>query len=477
MSTQRGSGYGLRRRCLSFVEVSAQSIAGISPTSTLVLVISLVFASAGNGTWLAYLLATIGLMLVGLGINQFAKRSASPGAFFVYIGQALGPSVGFISGWSLLLAYILSSVAALIGASNFASVLLAMMHITVHPLILYAVGAALIWYVAYKDIRLSASLMLVLEGVSIVLILILGILVLVNRSNLFDWPQIQLSGINFDGVRLGLILAIFSYVGYESATAIGEEAKRPLVTVPRAVLLSPLICGIFFMAYAYIEILGFRTLSVPFDKSTAPINDLADSIGLPFIGVLIVFGAVVSLFACALASVNASARIMFRMGGYGVLPKKLGAAHQQNQTPHYATTLTAVLMFFISAVPVCIGISVLDAISAMATMATFGFLLVYILISVAAPVYLRSLRELRAGHILVAIVSILFLLLPAIATFYPLPAAPADKLPIYFGAYMLVGIVWLVWFRLTSPAVVERIRQDLKFGQAVASSGDVEAGV
>jgi amino acid transporter len=103
MSTKGHSGYGLRRRCLSFVEVLAQSIAGISPTSTAVLVISLVFASAGNGTWLAYLLATIGLMLVGLGINQFAKRSASPGALFVYIGQALGPSVGFISGWSLLL--------------------------------------------------------------------------------------------------------------------------------------------------------------------------------------------------------------------------------------------------------------------------------------------------------------------------------------------------------------------------------------
>jgi amino acid transporter len=90
MGTKGHSGYGLRRRCLSFVEVLAQSIAGISPTSTSVLVISLVFASAGNGTWLAYLLATIGLMLVSLGINQFAKRSASPGAFFVYIGQALG---------------------------------------------------------------------------------------------------------------------------------------------------------------------------------------------------------------------------------------------------------------------------------------------------------------------------------------------------------------------------------------------------
>jgi amino acid transporter len=96
MSSNRTSGFGLCRDCLSFPEVLAQSIAVISPSSPTVLV-ALVFASAGNGTWLAYLLATIGLLLVGLQINQFGKRSASPGAFFVYIGQALGPTVSSAS--------------------------------------------------------------------------------------------------------------------------------------------------------------------------------------------------------------------------------------------------------------------------------------------------------------------------------------------------------------------------------------------
>jgi len=202
MSTNGHSGYGFNCRCLTFVEALAQSIAGISPTSTSVLVVSLAFASAGNGTWLAYLLATIGLMLVGLGINQFAKRSASPGAFFIYIGQALGPSVAFISGWSLLLTYILSSVAALAGALNFTSVLLAMAHFSMRPLVLYTIGVGLIWYVASRAIRLSVNLMLVLEGASTMLILILGVLVLLKRSTVFDWPQIQLSVIHCNRVRL-----------------------------------------------------------------------------------------------------------------------------------------------------------------------------------------------------------------------------------------------------------------------------------
>jgi amino acid transporter len=465
MSANRPSGFGLRRQCLSLLEVLGQSIASISPTSTSVLVVALVFVSAGNGTWLAYLLATIGLLLVGLQINQFAKRSASPGAFFIYVGQALGPSVGFISGWALLLAYTITSATALCAAVNFMSISLAAMHVLVHPLILYTIIAALIWYVAYKDIKLSANLMLLLEAISTVLVLVLGLFVLFKAPTVIDWPQFQLAGIHYDGIRLGLVLAIFSYTGFESATALGEEAKRPLTDVPRAVLLSPLISGILFMFFAYIEILGFRGLPVPLDQSSAPINDLASSIGLSSIGTVITLGAIISLFACALGNVNAASRIMLRMGRHGVLPYRLGVTHQKNETPHYAITIASVLMFLISVVPTLRGISTLDIISATATIATFGFLLAYILLSIAAPVYLHSLGELRVQHILVAIASFLFLLIPLVATFYPSPG-PADKFPLYFAAYMLVGVTWFAWLRVTSSGMVERIREDLKLERA-----------
>jgi amino acid transporter len=468
MSTHRPAGFGLRSQCLSFLEVLGQSIAGISPTSTSVLVVALVFASAGNGTWLAYLLATGGLLLVGLQINQFSKRSASPGAFFVYVGQALGPSVGFISGWSLLLAYTLASAAALCAAVSFTSIGLAPMHVSVHPLIWYTLIAVLIWYVAYKDIKLSANLMLLLEAISTVLVLVLGLFVLFKASNVIDWPQFELSGIHYDGVRLGLVLAIFSYTGFESATALGEEAKRPLTDVPRAVLLSLLISGVLFMYFSYIEILGFRGLPVALDQSSAPINDLASSIGLSSIGTLITLGAVISLFACALGNVNAASRIMLRMGRHGVLHHRLGVAHQKNETPHYATTVSSVLMFLISVIPTLRGISALDIISTTATIATFGFLLAYILVSIAAPVYLRSSGELRIRHILVAIASLLFLLIPVVATFYPLPASPADKFPLYFAVYMLAGVGWFVWLRLTSSELIERIREDIKLERAAA---------
>src|SRR5580704_11664467 len=81
------TGYGLKSKCLSFSETLAQSVANISPTLTPVVIVPLVFASAGNGTWLAYLFATVGLIAVGLNINQFARRSASPGSLYAYINR------------------------------------------------------------------------------------------------------------------------------------------------------------------------------------------------------------------------------------------------------------------------------------------------------------------------------------------------------------------------------------------------------
>jgi amino acid transporter len=462
MSTPKPGGYGLRSTCLSFVEILSQSVANISPTLTPVVIVPFVFASAGNATWLTYLVATAGLMLVGMSINEFAKRSASPGALYVCIGHGLGPSMGFIAGWCLILAYVFTAIAVLAGSVNYVLILLSMMHLSVPPVILFVIGTFLAWLVAYKDIQLSTRIMLLLEASSMALILLVGAIVLMKHGTLIDPAQFKVEGVSFDGFRLGLILAIFSYVGYESATALGEEAKRPLVYIPRAVLMSALISGVFFMVCSYIATLGFRGLADPLDKSTAPFNDLANAAQLPFMGMLISVGAVVSMWACTLASINAASRVIFTMGRHGVFHEKLGLAHGKNETPHHAVTVCALITFAFAAVFGWFGLGVLDIFNDFSTIATFGFLIVYILVSVAAPVYLKSLGALKATNIVISIISILLMLMPLIAAVYPVPAPPADKFPIYFGVYLLVGIAWFAWLRFKSSHVMETMRSDLE---------------
>ena len=110
---------GLRTQCLSFPEILAQSVANVAPTATPTVNLALVFASAGNGTWLAYVIATIGLMFVGMNINQFARRTASPGSLYTYIAKGLGSTMGVLAGWGLVLAYLFTAMAVLCGFANY----------------------------------------------------------------------------------------------------------------------------------------------------------------------------------------------------------------------------------------------------------------------------------------------------------------------------------------------------------------------
>ncbi|MGH9681594.1 MAG: APC family permease, partial [Candidatus Acidiferrales bacterium] len=101
---QAQTGYGLRREALSPIETLAQSVSTISPTATPVATIPLVWALAGNGTWLAYILATFAILLVALCISKFARYSASPGSLYSYSSPILPAWCGAIVACSLLLA-------------------------------------------------------------------------------------------------------------------------------------------------------------------------------------------------------------------------------------------------------------------------------------------------------------------------------------------------------------------------------------
>jgi hypothetical protein len=90
-----------------------------------------------------------------------------------------------------------------------------------------------------------------------------------------------------------------------------------------------------------------------------------------------------------------------------------------------------------------------------------------VLISIAAPVYLKHLGKLTVGSVVLSVVSVLFMIPAIIATAYPTPTPPADKFPYYFIAYVLVGVLWFTVLRKSSnQSVIEEIKADLEFSTA-----------
>jgi len=437
---------GLREGVLDIWEVLAQSIAMLGPTLTPVLIVPLMYASAGNASWLAYAFGSALLLAVALNIREFAMRSSSAGSLYDYARRAFGARGSALCGWALLWSYALVGIAGLTGFAVFARTLAALQGTDVPGIVALGACLALALAFAYRDIRLSTLTLLVLEATSIALIVALFVVVLVQRGTLLDPDQLSVRGGSLSGIALGTTIAIFSLVGFESATSLGEEARDPRRTIPTAVILSVIVSGAFFVACAYIEVLGTRGFASSLDKLGTPLDVLADAARVPALRVAIDVGAMLSSFSIALAAMNAGGRIVFDMSRTGLFPRSFATSHATFRTPHVALVAFATLILLVGGGMLGAGIAPLDAFNDTATLGSFGFVTIYAFVALGAPIYLRRIGELRPRHVVVAAITLVLLAIPAVGSIYPVPAPPTNGFPYMYAAYMAFGVI-LLWRR------------------------------
>ncbi len=313
-------------------------------------------------------------------------------------------------------------------------------HVVSAVLLSLLVTAASVW-IAWRDVKVSARLMLWIEAVSVSLILIVVVLLLVRFRHQFDWQQLHLRGMTGSGLRLGLVLAMFSFVGFESATTLGSEARDPLKTIPRAVIQSALLSGAIFTVCAYAEVLGFRVAGQDLGTSPAPMRVLADVGGVGFLGLLIDIGALVSLFACTLACITAAARVLLLMAHGGLTHDGLRVTHARNETPGRAVIVTGIAAVLPVAVLAARGVRGLDVYGWMGSLGTYGFIVAYGLTCLALPRYLRNHGVFRPGAQIIPWLTCFVMLLALAGNLYPIPEGAYGKLPLIFLGYLALGLL------------------------------------
>jgi len=446
------AGYGLRREVLSPMETLAQSVSTMAPTTTPVATIPLVCALSGNGTWLAYVLATGAILLVALCVARFARYSASPGSLYTYASDILPPWMGATVAWSLLLAYVATGSSVIGGFYHYGKLLMhdPSGHRSLAVLLAVAV-TAVSTCIAYRDVQISARLMLWIEAASVTLIVVVVILLLFRQGRQWDAAQLHLRGMSGSGLRLGLVLALFSYVGFESATTLGSEARDPLRTIPRAVITSSLLAGVFFTVCSYAEVLGFRLTGQELGTSQAPMRVLAQVAGIRVLGLLIDMGALVSLFAGTLACITAAARVLLLMAHRGLAHSSLRQTHARNETPSLGVLVTGFAAVLPVAVLAAFGASGLDVYGWMGSLATYGFIVAYAMVCLALPRYLRDHGAYRRGVEALPWLTCAVMVLALVGNLYPMPAGPYGKLPYIYLGYLVAGLLWFTVRRRIAP--------------------------
>jgi amino acid transporter len=453
----------LRSGALNLIETVGQSLAAISPTLTPALNISIVAGLAGLGCSMSYFIGTLGVVIVAASVGVLASRHPEAGSYFVYIGRSFGPFAGALAGWSMISAYMFTAVAVALSFAIFLGDFLAGLGVKpgILPLavaMLISIGTAT--YAAYRDIKLSSRVGLILEIISVGIMIVITVLFARVRGSVIDPAQLDVSSFKYGAVFSALPFVIFSFVGFESSATLAKESANPRRNIPLAVIGCAAFAGVLFTLMAYMMVFAIGNDTVTLGKSLAPFGDVAARAGLSWATMVVYFAAMISVFACCLASINAAARLLFSMGRYQFLHSSMGLVHDTHRTPHRAIVLCGGVVALI-----CLGLlpaGLLDAFGYSGTFASFGFVVVYFALCIVAPMDLKKSAEMKTRHVLLGMIGAALMLFVVFGSVYPIPKYPYNILPYLFFAYMAVGETWFAVLRARSPQTLASIQHDME---------------
>lgn len=453
----------LRSGALSLMEMVGQSLAAIGPTLTPALNITVVAGLAGLGCWVSYLLGTLGVVIVAASVGILATRHPEAGSYFVYVGRSFGPFTGALAGWAMVSAYLFTAIAVSFSFIIFLGDLLGTLHVEVGlapKCLLMLVFIATVSFAAYRDVKLSSRAGLVMEIISLCIIVAITAVFVRAKGTVVDSAQMDFKAMHFGGVFSALPFVIFSFVGFESSATLAKESANPRRNVPLSVIGCAAFAGLFFTLISYLMVFGIGDDVAALSRSSAPFGDVAVKAGLGWASSIVYFGALISVFACALASINAASRLLYSMGKYQFLHRSMGTVHDTHQTPHRAVLVCGAIV-----VVVCLSMTpagFLDAFGYAGTFASFGFVVVYLALCIVAPMDLRKSKEMRRIHVVLGVTGTALMLFVIVGSVYPVPPHPYDVLPYLFFAYMACGAVWFGILKFRSPDTLAGIQHDME---------------
>ncbi|OYV33884.1 MAG: hypothetical protein B7Z81_10805, partial [Acidocella sp. 20-61-6] len=319
---------------------------------------------------------------------------------------------------------------------------------------------ALIAYAAYRDIQLSSRLALVLETISIGIIIIITAMVVGKHGTIYDPAQFDFAKLPAGGIMSAMAFAVFSFVGFESSATLAKESSNPQRNIPIAVVGSAAVAGTFFTVISYFMVMGMNDNAGAIGGSSSPFADMTNAAHMPWAAGVVYFSAMISAFACALACINASSRMLYSMGRYQFLHGSMGLVHKVHKTPHMAvfTSVAIVTVFFLALTPQ----TFLNAFNETGTIATYGFVVVYLGVAISASFDMKKVGLMTAKTVIISAIGAALMFFVVYSSVIPWPAAPDQYLPEIFIGYLVIGLVWFLVLKSKSPTVLASIANDME---------------
>jgi amino acid transporter len=448
---------GLERNALGFWGVFAQGLAAAAPSVAVAVVPFSLFVAAGKGAAWAVILGLVIVGLIATTISFQAKRTVSSGSLGTYTGNGLGSGFAFAAGFSLLIGYIGFATTGTLGGVLYLDSFLESIGLGSEShwfrLLLVVVVVAAAVYLPYRGVSIAAKYELVFELTAIASILVIIIASYVNYGFRIDWEQLDPKFLTTSATYIAAVSAVGSYAGFESVASLGAEAKEAHRNISRSLLRVVLLLGVLYIFATYPQILSFGNI----DGDKAVLPQLAETNGVAWINVVVSAAVAVAFIVFVTAVTTAAARSLFTFAHEGALPNALTKVHPKYKTPWVGVVFVGVLAFVFAVVATVssAGRLVFDVYGGY--VATWGFLISYLLVVIATPIWLYKIKALTPLRLAVSSAATLALGYVIFSNFYPVPEFPFNILPFIYGAILLAGLLWYRYLKATKPEVAKRI--------------------
>jgi amino acid transporter len=414
----------------------------------------------GRAVPLAFALATIGVLLIAWTFVRLTQRFHHAGSVYGFVGATLGARAGVISGWALMGTYTFYGVVTSTAAGIFGADFLNALGIWTNqpewaPYLVGAIALAGVWALAASNIREGTRVLLVIEGTTVALILIVSVVILIKlatgtapNGNTLDFSVFSVpAGTGTSAVFLGVVFGFLSFAGFEAAATLGEEAQEPRRDIPRAILSVAIFGGLYFIFVTAIEVMGFGTDAKgveSFIASGSLLGDLGSQFVAGWVGELITIGAAVSAFGCALACIVGASRLLFALSRDEVGPAPLGAVSPRTGVPARSTAAVVIGAYAVMALGwFALGVAPFDLFVASGTIGTLILLLVYALATIGAAklFFFSGERRIAMWEIVVPFLALVVIGYTLFRNVYPYPTEAARWYPIIAAAWVVAGVL------------------------------------
>ena len=331
------------------------------------------------------LIAMVGMLFTAISYGRMARVYPSAGSAFTYVGQEINPVLGYVTGWSMVMDYMLNPMICIVWCSQQAHVFAPGV-----PYWGWAIFFALVLTVlniqgVKTSARVNAGLAAAMGAVIVVFFVaaaryIFG--VPHDGAGFFTRPFYDPKLFDFRAVLGGTSIAVLTYIGFDGISTLSEEAENPRRNILLATVLTCLVIGILSAFEVYAAQLIWPA-SQPFPNEDTAFVAVAQRAWPPLFAV-VGFTLLVANFGSGLGAQIGAARLLYGMGRSNALPKSFfGAVDARHRVPRNnvifvgACALTAALLVSVGMFSYGLG----------AEMLNFGALLAFMGVNAAAIVH------------------------------------------------------------------------------------------